>query len=197
MNVHKLGLGLCLMAGAAAAGAAEGLVIKAAETVWPQWQARITVMAANVVPTAAPWFDGGNAARGVQGGAIFGDFVFASPSFGSFRASGGLLSGGLGGLPLLQTNAGSRLGVALLGSSVSAYVPGSESPSTLPYLGLGFSGATGLSGLAITADLGVTAERPAAAAGLGRALFGNQGMERSLREMRLAPVMQLGLRYTF
>jgi hypothetical protein len=62
---------------------------------------------------------------------------------------------------------------------------------------LGFSGAAGLVGLSLNADLGLVAGRPEAAAGLGRALFGNQGMERSLRELRLAPVMQLGVRYSF
>lgn len=198
MNVRKMGLSLCLWAVGSSVGAAQGLTVPAADTLWPQWQARITLMTANASPSAStPWFDNGSAARGLQGGAVFGDYVFASPSFGSFRASGGLMSGGLGGLPLLNANAGTRLGVSLLGSTAPAYVPGSEAPATLPYLGLGFTGATGLAGLAITADLGITAERPAAAAGLGRALFGNQGMERSLREMRLGPVMQLGVRYTF
>ena len=32
---------------------------------------------------------------------------------------------------------------------------------------------------------------------LGQALLGNQGMERALRDLRLAPVFQLGVRYTF
>jgi hypothetical protein len=32
---------------------------------------------------------------------------------------------------------------------------------------------------------------------MARALFGNQGSDYSLREMRLSPVLQLGLRYTF
>lgn len=198
MNVRKMALSLCLLAVGSVAGAAQGLAVPAADTLWPQWQARITVMTTHVIPSAAtPWFDNGASARGLQGGAVFGDYIFASPSFGSFRASGGLMSGGLGGLPLLNINAGSRLGVSLLSGNAPAYVPGSEAPATLPYVGLGFTGATGLAGLAITADLGVTAERPSAATGLGRALFGNQGMERSLREMRLGPVMQLGVRYTF
>ena len=187
MNVRKVCLSFSLLTATTAAIAANGLAVPAAETLWPQWQARITVMTAGASTLSGAWFDSGASPRGVQGGAVFGDYIFASPSFGSFRASGGLMSGSLGGLPLLNANAGTRLGVSLTSNSVPAYVPGGE----------GFTGATALAGLAITADLGVIAERPSAATGLGRAIFGAQGMERSLREMRLGPVMQLGVRYTF
>jgi hypothetical protein len=67
---------------------------------------------------------------------------------------------------------------------------GSEAAASQPYLGLGFTSLTLLDGLSITADLGWVSEQP-------RALFGNQGAQAALREMRIAPVMQLGLRYAF
>lgn len=178
--------------------AADGLVAPAPETLWPQWQARITVLTATTSPLAASWADMGSAPRGLQGGALLGDYYFSNTAWLSgFRASGGLLSGGLGGLPLASGTAGPRLGVSLVGSNGPAYQPGAEGPATVPYLGLGFTGPAWRTGLAITADLGLVAERPAAAGGLGRAMFGNQGMDRSLREMRVSPVMQLGMRYTF
>ena len=66
----------------------------------------------------------------------------------------------------------------------------------MPYLGLGFTGAAWRS-VAITADLGLVAERPSNAGGLGRAVFGNQGMDSALRDLRLSPVLQLGVRYQF
>ncbi len=69
---------------------------------------------------------------------------------------------------------------------------GNESASSAPYLGLGFSSLTLASGLALNADLGWIAE-----GSLGRALFGSQGSQAALRELRLAPVLQLGLRYAF
>ena len=188
---------LALMLGTAHAGqTGSGLVAPAADTLWPQWQARITVLSASTAPLGLnAAFDTG--ARGLQGGAILGDYVFASPSFGSFRASGGLMSGHLGGLPMANTTAGPRLGVSVQSSVVPAWAPGSDAPAALPYLGLGFSGAPGGGGLALTADFGLVAERPAAAAGVGRAIFGTQGLDRSVRELRLSPVMQLGVRYTF
>lgn len=198
MNVRKLGLSLSLIGMVSVAGAAQGLSLPAAETLWPQWQARITLMTSGANALAlAPLSESGAAPRGLRGGALMGDYVFARPAFGSFRASGGLMSGHPGGLPLASALAGARLGVSVQRSAASSWLPGSELPATLPYLGLGFSGAAGLAGLSLTADVGLVAERPEAATGLGRALFGNQGMERSLRELRLAPVMQLGVRYTF
>jgi hypothetical protein len=69
---------------------------------------------------------------------------------------------------------------------------GNEASSSVPYLGLGFSSLTLASGLSLNADLGWIAE-----GSLGRALFGSQGSQAALREMRLAPVLQLGLRYAF
>lgn len=200
MNVRKMGLvlGLGLTGFATGAGAEQGLSLPAAETLWPQWQARITLLTTGGGALAlAPLSDSGAAPSGLRGGALVGDYVFASPTFGQFRASGGLLSGHLGGLPLASAPAGQRLGVAVQRSVAPAWAPGSETPATLPYIGFGFSGAAGLAGLSLTADLGLVAERPEAAIGVGRALFGTQGMERSLRELRLAPVMQLGVRYTF
>ncbi|MBK6470925.1 MAG: hypothetical protein IPF94_09310 [Betaproteobacteria bacterium] len=198
MNVRKMVLGLALAGAATGANASQGLSLPAAETLWPQWQARITLLTSGGAALAlAPLSESGAAPIGLRGGALVGDYVFASPAFGRFRASGGLLSGHLGGLPLASALAGQRLGVDVQRSVAPLWSPGSESPAALPYIGLGFSGAAGLAGLSLTADLGLVAERPEAAAGLGRALFGNQGMERSLRELRLAPVMQLGVRYTF
>ena len=204
MNVRKVALSMGLFSVAATAAvaaftahAADGLVAPAAETLWPQWQARITVLTAASSSLATAGLDSGSAPRGLQGGALLGDYYFALPALSGFRASGGLLSGGLGGLPLFSANAGPRLGLSVVGSNSPANQPGAEGPATVPYLGLGFTGALWRTGLAITADVGVVAERPTAAAGLGRAVFGTQGAERSMRELRLAPVMQLGMRYTF
>jgi hypothetical protein len=196
MNVRRVSLSMALMAAAFTAHAADGLAAPAAETLWPQWQARITVLTAPASPLAA-WLHSGNTPRGLQGGALLGDYYFTSVSLGGFRASGGLLSGSVGGLPLASGYAGPRLGLSVVGSNGPTYQPGADGPATVPYLGLGFTGSPWRSGLSVTADVGMVAERAAAAAGLGRAVFGTQGFERSLQEMRLSPVLQLGMRYNF
>ena len=69
MNIRKVSLGMAWVAAAFTAHAADGLVAPAAETLWPQWQARITVLTATAPPLAGSWLDSGNAPRGLQGGA--------------------------------------------------------------------------------------------------------------------------------
>ena len=196
MNMRTMALSLTLGT-TLAAHAAGGLVAPAADTLWPQWQARITVQ--TVTLSALPGtrlLDLPAARQGLQGAAVFGDYYFAMPSFGSFRASGGLMVGAHGGTPLASAPASGRIGLAVSGGGMS-YALGNDAPGTLPYLGLGFTGAPWLSGLQITADLGLVAENPGAAAGVGRALFGTQALDGALREMRLSPVLQLGVRYSF
>jgi len=154
-------MALCLPALAAAA---QGLVAPPAETLWPRLQARIALQTATLQPLSlfSPQEPSGPRASGSA--ALLGDYVFAAPRFGSFRASGGVVLGHGGW--------------------------GSASAGSQPYLGLGFSSATLLEGLSVTADLGWVSAQP-------RALFGDQGTRQALREMRIAPVMQLGLRYAF
>jgi hypothetical protein len=190
---------LMLLAAPCASQAADGLVVRAADSVWPQWQARVAVQTAGIPPWTLSQALGTAATpgRGLLGGAVFGDYYFASPSFGAFRASGGLMVGSQGGAPVASAAAGARLGLALstlgsLGTSVSA-----EGPAAVPYLGLGFTGSPWLGGLAVTADLGLVAEHPGAAGHVGRAVFGNQGLEGALRDLRLSPVLQLGVSYRF
>jgi hypothetical protein len=102
--------------------------------------------------------------------------------------------GSLGGLPVSSAAAGPRLGLSLNSGLAPPAVSGADVNSghsnTVPYLGLGFSAAPWRNRLAISADLGLVADR-------GSALFGNQGLEGTLRELRLSPVLQLGVRYAF
>lgn len=175
--------------------AAGGLVAPSAESLWPQWQARVTVYSSTVSPLNPwRWQDGSNSPRAGQGGALLGDYYFAQPSFGNFRASGGLMFGAMGGAPLWQGTASPRLGLSVQSATA---VPGAEAPGTVPYLGLGFTTAAWRNTLSLSADLGWVAAQPSAIGGVGRAIFGNQGWETALRDIRLAPVLQLGVRYAF
>lgn len=191
---------LLLFTALPAAQAADGLSISAPETLWPRWQARIAVQAASVSPlVTSSLFDSSSAQRGVQGGALFGDYYFARPSFGAFRASGGVVSGSLAGLPLASATAGGLVGLSLnAGNGLRPAMAGAnDAASALPYLGVGFTGAPGHGGLSISADLGLVAERASAMPGVGRAVFGNQALDGAVRELRLSPLLQLGVRYAF
>ncbi len=190
---------LLLLAMPLASHAADGLIVRGADALWPQWRARIAVQTAGVSPwTLSQLTDGSTAsARGLQGGAVFGDYYFATPAFGAFRASGGLMVGSQGGAPLGTAAAGVRLGLAV--SSLGALGSNglTDSPAARPYLGLGFTGSPWRGNLAVTADLGLVADHPGAAGGVGRAVFGNQGVEGAMRDLRLSPVLQFGVSYTF
>lgn len=199
MKVLKLGTMGVVAVLPLLASAAEGLVAPRPEALWPQWQARVAVQTAALSPLSVSGLlqaEGADTPRAAQGGALFGDYYFAQPAFGSFRASGGLMLGSMGGAPLLTGLATPRLGLSLQSLGGAASV-GADSPGAVPYLGLGFVTAAWRNSLSLTADLGWVAAQPSAIGGVGRAIFGTQGWETALREIRLAPVVQLSVRYAF
>ncbi|GMV46848.1 MAG: hypothetical protein AMXMBFR66_22460 [Pseudomonadota bacterium] len=176
--------------------AQNGLLPPATDAVWPALEWRITLQTAPLGPlpaTALAAHGEAAAQRTVQGGALLGDYVFARKPLGSLRATGGLVLGTLSGTPTLVPAAGSRLGLNLLEGPLAA---GGDT-GALPYLGLGYSSPLLWRTLSVTADLGLVAGRPSGMAGVGRALFGQQAMDVALRELRLAPMLQLGVRYAF
>lgn len=185
------------------AQANQGLVATAGDWLWPQLQARITVQTAVLsrVALAGPTEAGVPAARGVQGGAVLGDYVFAAPRCGNFRATSGVMLGNPAGAPVLNAMPNTRLGITMLEGGYAGAVGNlggnGEGPSTLPYLGLGYSSASLWRSLSVSADVGLVAGRPAGLSGLGRAMLGNQAMDAAVRDLRLAPVLQLGVRYSF
>jgi hypothetical protein len=196
----SIGLLLSLGLGAAAtlAQAGTGLQPPASDTIWPSLQARIAIQssagpALGVSALTGPWSAAAQGS-GVRGGAVFGDYYFARPAFGSFRATSGLLVGAQGGAPQWSGAASSRLGMAL-NSSAWPGQPAAEPWATLPYLGVGFTSQAAEGGWSMSADLGLVAEN-ATPGGLRRAL-GVQGVDNAIRELRLSPVLQLGWRYRF
>ncbi len=62
-------------------------------------------------------------------------------------------------------------------------------------LGLGQASAAWQNGLALTAGLGLVADK--LGTGANRAVFGYEGNEGLPRDARLSPLLQLGVRYTF
>ena len=72
-----------------------------------------------------------------------------------------------------------------------------DSSGAVPYLGVGYTGLSGKAGWGFSADLGVMALNPGSAANLGR-VFGNvQNLDDVLRDMRLSPLVQVGVSYSF
>jgi hypothetical protein len=73
-----------------------------------------------------------------------------------------------------------------------------DSNLTLPYVGVGYSNrwlsgpSSGLSAWGISADVGLLAASPRSAVRLGQ-----QALDDTVRDLRLAPVLQLGVSYTY
>lgn len=173
----------------------QGLIATAGDWLWPQLQARIALQTAALSPLGhGSLTEGTFASRSLQGGSLLGDYVFATQGFGSFRATSGVLLGSQGGAPTLFSSPAARLGVTVL---EGGFAGAATDASTLPYLGLGYSSATLWRSVALSADLGLVAGRPAGLGGLGRAVLGNQALDAAVRDLRLAPVVQLGVRYSF
>lgn len=179
-----------------AAQAADGLAAPSAESLWPQWQARLALQT-TTVQRPSPWalVERPSQPLTAEGGALLGDYYFAQPSLGHFRASGGLMFGTLGGAPGATAN-GNRGGLLIqrLGGTRTTEM---DPLGTVPYLGLGFTSAAWRNAWYLTADVGWVAEQPSALGGLSRALQGSLGWDQALRNMRLAPLVQLGVRLAF
>jgi hypothetical protein len=67
----------------------------------------------------------------------------------------------------------------------------------MPYVGIGYSDESFRSGWRVSADVGLVAESLGALSRGGRVLLGAQGLDSLLRELRLSPHIQLGVRYAF
>lgn len=194
MPRRLLAPGLLMLAGLGSAHAGSGIALPQGQELWPSLSARVTVQAAAVSPLKlARW--GELQAMEFSGGAVLGDYVFAQPSFGSFRATSGLVFGQPGQMPqfgVASYAAGSRLGLALgQGSGAGGRV---EAWQTTPYLGLGFSSALGDSSFSLSADLGLLAEPAALGSSDGLRLRPGEAQR---RELRVSPLLQLGVRYSF
>ena len=196
MKLRALSSPILMLGLPLAAQAADGLATPSAESLWPQWQARLALQT-TVAPRSNLWslVERSSQPRTAQGGALLGDYYFAQPTLGHFRASGGLMYGAWGGAPSAAAN-GNRWGL-LIQSLNGAQTAATDSLGTVPYLGLGFTSAAWRNAWYLTADVGWVAEQPSALGGVSRALQGSLGWDQALRDMRLAPLLQLGIRMAF
>ena len=121
---------------------------------------------------------------------------------GGFRATSGLLVGprnaGYASVNAAGSVSGSRkISVDLRSSYALTTDQSAAEPSTVPYLGLGYTGSSAKGGWGFSADVGVMALNPSSAVKLGRVLGGGQSLDDLLREMRVSPVLQVGVSYSF
>ncbi len=124
---------------------------------------------------------------------LFGDYYLTGPGFGAGQVDGGLrLTSGLaigrtaGGLSLAMPSALDGLGAGRHSQAVAQ-----------PYLGLGYSSLSLRAGWAFTADVGLGRWTRSEGPRLGQGGPSDSQVERLLDDLRLSPVIQLGVRYAF
>jgi hypothetical protein len=123
---------------------------------------------------------------GIEGGLHTTGGLIVSP--GS-RTAGQALFGAQPGFNSLARRSD---GASLLGAET-----GAEGSATVPYLGVGYTGLSAKGGWSFSADLGLVALAAGNAVKFGRVFSGTQTLDGLAREMRVAPIMQMGLSYSF
>lgn len=176
-----------------------GLTVNSSEQArfGPTLQARIGI-------NASLSNDGANPAWQQQAGVFLGDYYFSRARLGTsdvssgFRATSGVFLGQRSmalGTPALAAGQGMKLTVVRqqrwaqpVGDSLS------EAWAAVPYLGVGWSGASTRGGWGLTADFGFAARN---GNNNGLRVSNSQSLDDVLRELRLTPVLQLGVSYAF
>ena len=125
-------------------------------------------------------------------------------SVGGFRATSGLLIGArsawLGGAHSPASTGLLATDRRLFGASANPFAYAADPSAdnaTVPYLGIGYSNLSPKSGWHFSADLGVVSQSPGNVVRFGRVFGGSQSLDDVVRDMRLAPVVQLGVSYSF
>jgi hypothetical protein len=191
IEMSRLTLASTLLALAALPGWATAQGLTVSESAWslPRVQARIGLTMAQPTDGQAP--------SSQQVSVLLGDYYFSRARLGisdvssGFRATSGVWLGQRSialGMPAL---AGSQ-SLSASARSVRTLDPATEPWSAVPYLGVGWSGTSLRGGWGVTADFGFAA-RPAT----GLRPSNAQGLDDLLRELRLTPVLHLGVSYAF
>jgi hypothetical protein len=132
---------------------------------------------------------------------LFGDYYLTGPGFGQGDIAGGLrLTSGLAIGPRRATQGlpPVRLGDGLRGSNSLRLGPDTDSSRVaLPYLGLGYTSLSARDGWGFSADIGLGGLPPGERLRLGRSGPTAAQVENVLNDLRLTPVLQLGVSYAF
>lgn len=189
-----LALMLTFMATASVAGT--GLQVDPDTVAWPRWKVRLHL------GLVAPDLSAAEASV-PRSARVLGDYYFSSTRLGNdsgVRLTSGVMVGPRDALfdPVSQpaTLRQGLLTVSRTGAMAQNPDMAFDAVVARPYLGVGYSGGNLRAGWGFNADLGLAAQNPGAIR-LGRILGGGQNLDDLLRELRLQPVLQLGVNYAF
>lgn len=166
--------------------------------IWQRWQGRIALQTS--VPLTRPQLFGGEAAGlKVESFALLGDYYFIDAPIGrqaagGFRATTGLLVGDRSSL-WSSSPTGGGLSLAQRRQEVAPGGPADAPDRAVPYVGVGYSGLSARGGWGFAADLGLAWQSERLR--LGGSDRQGPGQDDVLRDLRLAPMLQLGVSYSF
>ena len=185
--VLLLGTGLLMPLLASAAG--EGLRLSPSSDPWPQWQARLSVMAQPVSASTGLGHQLQLGAARLAGDRYFGWSPLGDA--GGLRATSALLLG-----PSAQAMAVPSIwqgGALRTGAWTGQLNSEADAPQLASaYLGLGYSAWWARSGLGLSADLGLIAQRPG-----GLRLNRSEPLDSAWHGLQMSPVLQVNLSYAF
>jgi hypothetical protein len=178
---------LALVASATHAWAGEGVQPQNDPHAWERLKARLALGTTTVSRNE----QGANEseAQKINSVSLMGDYYLSRPwlgTSGGWRATSGVLLGSRGA---------AWSSPSLLDRRSSGAADNADS-STLPYLGLGYTGWSSKGGWGLSADLGLMGS-PRSAARFGKAGAGTQSLDDTVRDLRFSPTVQLGLSYSF
>jgi hypothetical protein len=180
-------LGVVAFAATAAhAASGDGLQAQLDSRAWEGIKGRLTLSTAAPMRTEFGNPDGD--ALKINSLSVMGDYYFSRPLLGNaggLRATSGLLLG---------PRASLWSSPAAMDRRVTADA-GADN-STTPYLGVGYTGLSSKGGWGLSADLGLMA-MPRSSVRLGKVFNGTQSLDDAMRDLRFAPLLQLGVSYSF
>ncbi len=207
MRILRPTLPWVLLCAAGLAVADGGLKVSVPGGFWSDVQTQLRVNAV-VLETAPPRLgyaaSTGWSSYAPVAASVGGDYYFsknlvddAAPPSG-FRASGALLIRPPGvSLSDLAWSSRATTSLALRQPYASLADPAAQGLSAMPYLGLGYSDYSLKTGWGFWADIGLVVQSPGNALGMGRVVSGTQSLDDLVRELRLSPMLQLGVNYSF
>jgi hypothetical protein len=184
-----------LAAAPALAADGDSLAPEAEQVAWARWQGRLSL--GSGAPASRLGMSQLLPSATLMGDYYFGRSLAGPGSVGGFRATSGLIFGPRASLatgqPGLSAGSSFSIGSRLFGQNAMPY--GSDmtgDSATLPYLGMGYTGLAAHGGWSFSADLGLVSQTPG-----GIKLIRSQSLDEAVHEMRLAPLLQLGVSYAF
>lgn len=181
-----------------------GLTVNADDLNWPRWQGRLSLGVAPAwrnSPSIASPSKTGLASLSLMSDYYVTGSLLGPKRAGGFRATSGVMIGPrslawAGPVPGAQSGTFS-VDRRLFGASPALPGDASTESPTLPYFGVGYTGLSARGGWSFSADLGLVSLSPASAVKFGRVFNGAQSLDDTIRDMRLSPMFQLGVTYSF